>query len=318
MTLLALVAALVAVVPGAGEKAPDAIALANDDECTGEACAVNALQVQSRQMAREAEDAGASEWTGDAVLVGGNETWASCAAYGCNGYSRYRPCQCNSKCYKYHNCCGDYYNRCILPARSHHQQHHQQQASSHSGAACSAVPACRSLHGNCCPTASGSYLGCCPESMIPHGSANPTTVEHGRHVMKVYHQTSPQICKLIMANGFKLGHSGWCGGAIYFAMTPEATRTKAITPHSGVGCMIEAKVDVGRMKTYPCCRYCGGRQDQQIGWTESNLRASGYDSIEINPGDGPELVIYNNNRVVSMRTIPFDPAWTPHKMHGNW
>lgn len=183
-------------------------------------------------------------------------------------------------------------------------------------ASCRAYPRCAGLgSGNCCPTPTGMYLGCCPDSVVPHATAPPPEIVGGRKMMTLYHQTSPQICSLIMAQGFKLGHGGWCGGAIYFALSPQATRTKAITPHSGVGCMIEAKVDVGNVKKYPCCRYCGGHQDQHIPWTEHSLKAKGYDAIEINPGDGPEIVVYNKNRIQSMRVVPFRNEWMPHLMH---
>ncbi|CAE7319826.1 unnamed protein product, partial [Symbiodinium sp. CCMP2456] len=276
--------------------------LTADDECSGETCALNALQLRAGSVEGNiSTDLALSQ-------EGGNASWASCAAYGCHGYSRYRPCQCNSKCKYYHNCCGDYWNRCYR-----HPSPPPPSPPPQSKASCAAIPSCAHLrlHGDCCPTPHGDYLGCCPDSMVPHPTAPPPKIEHGRQILTVYHQTSPEICKLILANGFKLGHSGWCGGAIYFAMSPQATKTKAITPHSGVGCMIEAKVDVGRQKKFPCCRFCGGRQDQQIGWTDDSLARAGADSIEIDPGDGPEIVIYNKNRVVSMRTIPFNPAWTP-------
>ena len=64
----------------------------------------------------------------------------------------------------------------------------------------------------------------------------------GRKLMTLYHQTSPEACQGILAEGFRIGHGGWCGDAIYFALSPEATKTKAITPHSGIGCMLEVAV----------------------------------------------------------------------------
>jgi len=138
---------------------------------------------------------------------------------------------------------------------------------------------------------------------------------NGRKTLTLYHQTSPEACKGILANGFRLGHGGWCGDAIYFALSPQATKTKAITPHSGIGCMLEAVVDVGHKQKFECCRLCGGQKDEHVYWTEKGLKAKGYDSIEINPGDGPEIVIYNNNRIVSIKSIPFNKDWTPHLMH---
>ncbi|CAK9041258.1 DNA polymerase delta catalytic subunit [Durusdinium trenchii] len=273
-------------------KAGLQIKLVWDDECVNsDSCAISALQLQ-KSVAQEFDNS--------------SETWGSCARYGCGAsYSRYRSCQCNSKCHGYRNCCSDYDARCrAAPAPA-----------PTSAAACSAIPSCRGLHGDCCPTANGMYLGCCPEKMIPHATAPPATSEHGRQVMTLYHQTSPEACRSIIRTGFNIGHSGWCGGAIYFALSPQATKTKAITPHSGIGCMLEVKVDVGRMKKFPCCRYCGGRQDEHIPWTYQKLKASGHDSIEINPGDGPEVVIYDKNQVLSIKEIHFDPAWTPHRMH---
>eukprot|EP00438_Fugacium_kawagutii_P017163 Skav200458 [mRNA] locus=scaffold4319:33552:34412:+ [translate_table: standard] len=272
--------------------------LAADDECVDETCAVNALQLQKLEVARH------QTWDS----INNSETWGSCAKYGCEAsYSRYRSCQCNSKCYKYHNCCSDYYARCHSHSHSHRKPA--------SGAACAAISSCAGLHGDCCPTSNGMYLGCCPESMIPHATAPPATSEFGRQVMTLYHQTSPEACHSIIKTGFRAGHDGWCGGGIYFALSPQATKTKAITPHSGIGCMLEVKVDVGRVQKFPCCRYCGGHQDQHIQWTLQKLKASGHDSIEINPGDGPEIVIYDKHQVLSIKEIRFDPAWTPHRMH---
>ncbi|CAJ1427019.1 unnamed protein product [Effrenium voratum] len=263
---------------------------------------MNALQLQRSVQSNEGS-ANASEL----------EAWSgSCAAYGCGAsYNRHRSCQCNSNCKHYRNCCYDYDARC-------HSAHSAPAPAPASKSSCSAIPSCAGLGGECCPTKAGMYLGCCPESMIPHAEAPPPRFENGRSVMTVYHQTSPEACQGILATGFRIGHDGWCGGAIYFAMTPEATKTKAITPHSGIGCMLEAKVNVGHVKKYPCCRYCGGHQDQHIAWTKGSLKSKGYDSIVIDPGDGPELVIYDNKQVMSLRVIPFNPAWTPHRMHGNW
>ena len=266
--------------------------LTQDDECAdgSESCAISALQLQ-KSAAQE--------------FANTSETWGSCARYGCGApYDRHLRCQCNSKCHGYRNCCSDYDARCRAPP-----------APAKSGASCSAIPACAGLHGDCCPTPNGMYLGCCPEKMIPHATAPPATTDHGRQVMTLYHQTSPEACRSILRTGFNLGHDGWCGGGVYFALSPQATKTKAITPHSGIGCMLEVKVEVGRVKKFPCCRYCGGRQDEHIPWTKHKLKASGHDSIEINPGDGPEIVIYDKRQVLSIKEIHFNPAWTPHRMH---
>jgi len=304
--------------------------LLSDDECgLNSSCAISALQLRGTV---EAEYAQESEMEGDmedaeVSEVSTETAWPSCYKYGCFArYSRYSICQCNPHCHAQRNCCPTYYQKCW---HTHEAPQHHNPTSPHQlapahppavggSAKCSAVPGCAKLNlgsGDCCPTPAGMYLGCCPESMIPHPTAPPPTMINGRNIMTLYHQTSPEICKLILQNGFRLGHGGWCGDAIYFALSPMATKTKAITPHSGTGCVIEAKVDVGHTQKFPCCRYCGGKQNQHVSWTESSLNQKGYQSIEINPGDGPEVIVYNNKQILSTRVIPWNPAWLPHKMH---
>ncbi|CAE7903000.1 unnamed protein product [Symbiodinium sp. KB8] len=85
--------------------------------------------------------------------------------------------------------------------------------------------------------------------------------------------------------------------------SPDATKTKAIGNDSKSGCMIEVKVDVGRVK------YEGPRCGHK--WTKQEFLQTGYDSIRFDPGDGDELVIYDSSRVKSMRIIPFNNAWRP-------
>ncbi|CAJ1446194.1 unnamed protein product [Effrenium voratum] len=93
----------------------------------------------------------------------------------------------------------------------------------------------------------------------------------------------------------------WCGGGIYFAMSPEATQTKAIGPDSHKGFMIEAQVMVGKV--------AGGNQKCVLGNGQKmfgkNLHNAGYDSIEFNPGDGTELVVYCSSQVISAKAIPW-------------
>lgn len=115
-------------------------------------------------------------------------------------------------------------------------------------------------------------------------------------VWTVYHQTGPDIGPLILRNGFRLGSQGWCGGAIYFAMTPEATITKAIGADSHVGYLIQAKVRVGNVQNMPamCDNTMTGHQ----------LHSQGFDTILFNPGDGPEAVIYRSSQVVWMAHVP--------------
>merc|ERR1711971_319966 len=102
-----------------------------------------------------------------------------------------------------------------------------------------------------------------------------------RNILTVYHQTSPQICDLIMRSYFRKGDGGWCGDALYFAFSPWVANTKAITKGSHDGCMIEAKVDAGKVFRFRKKRTCAGFNAQK-------LRMSKHDSIIIDPGDGPE------------------------------
>jgi hypothetical protein len=119
-----------------------------------------------------------------------------------------------------------------------------------------------------------------------------------------YHQTAPEICNLIMQSNFKPGTSGWCGGAVYFATTPEATVTKAIAANSHDGCMIEAKVRMGRVKRVTCGKPCHCE-----GFNSWKTRSEGYTSVTFNPGDGEELVIYNPDQIISKRVLPYQDRW---------
>merc|ERR1711862_397584 len=133
-----------------------------------------------------------------------------------------------------------------------------------------------------------------------------------------YHQTSPEICKLIVDSQFKLGKGGLCGKAVYFALKPEATRTKAITKASQGGCMIEAVVDVG--KTGRFLPPDGGRRKVVDGQKEKScggyssmsgkkLHSYGYDTIIMRRGDGDELIVFEPERVLEMKIIPFNCKW---------
>lgn len=121
----------------------------------------------------------------------------------------------------------------------------------------------------------------------------------GGMILTGYHQTSPEIGAAIMREGFRPGHGGWCGGAIYFATTPQATFWKAIASTSHHGFIIEARVRVGRVKYAP--KHCYG------GMNGRRLRREGFDSIRFNPGDGDEIVIYDPHQVLSMKEIKVTP-----------
>mmetsp|Transcript_80119 Transcript_80119/g.166657 ORF Transcript_80119/g.166657 Transcript_80119/m.166657 type:complete len:430 (+) Transcript_80119:1156-2445(+) len=109
-----------------------------------------------------------------------------------------------------------------------------------------------------------------------------------------YHQTSPDICNSILREGFHLGHSGWCGGAIYFALSQAATETKATGVDSHKGCMLQAQVYLGKIKYMG--KTCGRvNADQVHSW--------GFDSIVFDPGDGQELVVYRPSQVSHIKRL---------------
>eukprot|EP00444_Apocalathium_aciculiferum_P006123 CAMPEP_0183396362 /NCGR_PEP_ID=MMETSP0370-20130417/9961_1 /TAXON_ID=268820 /ORGANISM="Peridinium aciculiferum, Strain PAER-2" /LENGTH=352 /DNA_ID=CAMNT_0025577139 /DNA_START=55 /DNA_END=1113 /DNA_ORIENTATION=+ len=151
----------------------------------------------------------------------------------------------------------------------------------HSGSRCQCSPACHKYR-NCC----GDYEAQC--------SAQPAKEGHYLGAVKiVYHATSKEAGHSILKHGFRLGSGGWCGGGIYFADSPGATKGKAIGPDSSQGFMIQARVAVGRVKVMSstCDRSMSGPK----------LWATGFDSITFDPGDGVETVVYSANRVLSAR-----------------
>mmetsp|Transcript_2578 Transcript_2578/g.6530 ORF Transcript_2578/g.6530 Transcript_2578/m.6530 type:complete len:303 (+) Transcript_2578:94-1002(+) len=153
------------------------------------------------------------------------------------------------------------------------------------------------------------YGSCCKDySLYCHKQQQPTPAPqqhhhhapssgHKRRVMTLYHQTNQHAATLIKQHGFRPGSSGWCGGAIYFATSTQATYTKAIGPDSHKGAMLECQVDVGRVLHQD--RRCGGHAHNQ-----AELDGLGYDSIQFNPGDGDEYVIWDKSKVLSIKQIP--------------
>ncbi|CAE8582429.1 unnamed protein product [Polarella glacialis] len=111
-------------------------------------------------------------------------------------------------------------------------------------------------------------------------------------VMTLYHQTSKAAGAMILKSGFQPGRSGYCGGGIYFATSPEATGRKAIGPDSQKGFILKATVKLGKVKQMgsQCDRSMSGGQ----------LKGSGFDSIHFNPGDGDEYVVYSSSNVISI------------------
>jgi len=138
--------------------------------------------------------------------------------------------------------------------------------------------------------------------VFPSGVTAPPTKsceepKYGHNTMTLYHQTSEEIGPLILKNGFRAGFRGWCGGAIYFARTPEATESKTSALDSHKGFMIEAVVEVGNIKNMSST--C------DIWMTGEKLHKDGYDSITFNPVDGDEFVIYCSGQVLSAKRVPW-------------
>jgi len=139
-------------------------------------------------------------------------------------------------------------------------------------------------------------------------------------VWTLYHATGPEIGPKILHEGFRPGNVGWCGGGIYFGNTPAETKKKAVGVHSEQGYLIEVKVKVGNVKKMPwhCLSdvHClkGNTQHSIAGTLQClsqesevevhrQLQKEGYDSIVFNPGDGNEVVIYDNSQIVSMKHV---------------
>lgn len=198
----------------------------------------------------------------------------SCKEFGCNAdYVSTQACQCNEGCDKYSNCCPDYKEMCwsvpepTPPPPQNLGTCEEFGCTSNfwsyfSRHPCQCYEGCEN-EGNCC----ADYKETCQSkpSQAPWPSPTPqptqqflppgSTVDDSggqywstgdRKTMSVFHQTSPEVCDLILGSNFHIGSGGLCGKAIYFAQTPEATRTKAITASSHGGCMIEATVEVGK------------------------------------------------------------------------
>mmetsp|Transcript_69691 Transcript_69691/g.215466 ORF Transcript_69691/g.215466 Transcript_69691/m.215466 type:complete len:176 (-) Transcript_69691:92-619(-) len=133
---------------------------------------------------------------------------------------------------------------------------------------------------------------------------------HRGQIVTVYHQTSHSAAMSILRNGFHKGTHGICGAAIYFADKRELTDIKIV---GGYGFMIEAKVDLGRVKRMG--KFC----DHHM--TGEKLAQMGYDSIRVDRShwyecrgfdNCGEVIIYSKDRVVSMKGYP----WMWNHAHG--
>jgi len=114
-------------------------------------------------------------------------------------------------------------------------------------------------------------------------------------VMTLYHTTSVWAAKSIVKGGFRPGHTGWCGGAVYFINHPYLPKSKYAKGITQSGAILEAKVSMGRMAHM-------GRRCK--GWGGTGTRAAkraGFQSLTFNPGDGSEFIIWNPKQVQSVR-----------------
>lgn len=135
---------------------------------------------------------------------------------------------------------------------------------------------------------------------------------HGpSNIMTLYHQTSSSAGRNILASGFWMSKPyAICGQAIYFSPSAHDTDDKAM---GGRGFMIEATVDMGKIKTM------GKQCDHSM--TEAKLHAMGYDSITLDRGGYAECkhlascreyVIYSNSRILHMKGYNYQgstPWW---------
>jgi len=138
------------------------------------------------------------------------------------------------------------------------------------------------------------------------------------NIRTLYHQTSSWAGNSILKTGFRPGSpESICGSAIYFSPTAHDTDWKAV---SGRGFMIEARVDLGRVKRMP--KTCDRSMN---GW---KLKHMGYDSITLDRGGYIECrrvrhcieyVIYDKSRVLSMKGYPYHGWkhwWSPNAKTG--
>lgn len=112
-----------------------------------------------------------------------------------------------------------------------------------------------------------------------------------KYVKTLYHQTSPEAAKAIIASQeFRLGKTGYAGGGIYF--TDDASTTNYKAHFKGV--IIKADVLLGNPKTIY-------GQDGSI--TFEKLLREGYDSVFLIRPTGAEYVVYNSDQVRNVRNL---------------
>lgn len=130
--------------------------------------------------------------------------------------------------------------------------------------------------------------GICSKPLQPTPSPSiPSETVTQMGVKTLYHETSPDAAKKILASAFRPGNSGWCGGAIYFYTSPNIPDSK-LGPDSQSGAIIEAQVDLGT----------NIRLDHKCDGSEQARKK--YDSVSFDPGDGLEYLVFSADRILSM------------------
>eukprot|EP00401_Gymnodinium_catenatum_P066849 CAMPEP_0117591406 /NCGR_PEP_ID=MMETSP0784-20121206/71516_1 /TAXON_ID=39447 /ORGANISM="" /LENGTH=351 /DNA_ID=CAMNT_0005393127 /DNA_START=84 /DNA_END=1139 /DNA_ORIENTATION=+ len=81
-----------------------------DDDADTETASLAVSLLQATRLLKNSEEA---EQFHDHVAELSDEGWGSCQQFGCGArFERWRPCQCNPECKKYHSCCADYAELC--------------------------------------------------------------------------------------------------------------------------------------------------------------------------------------------------------------
>jgi hypothetical protein len=114
-----------------------------------------------------------------------------------------------------------------------------------------------------------------------------------KYVQTLYHQTSPEAAKNIIATQTMLpGKAGYAGAGIYFADNPQSTYWKAA---GGKGVILQATVLLGNSKTIFAA-------DKDITWqTLQDDKSGPYDSVFLILGSGVEHVVYKSDQVRDIR-----------------
>mmetsp|Transcript_102343 Transcript_102343/g.325176 ORF Transcript_102343/g.325176 Transcript_102343/m.325176 type:complete len:553 (-) Transcript_102343:321-1979(-) len=203
------------------------------------------------------------------------------------------------------------YDDCVSAARGSEEEEQQGKGKGLTGFCCLWGTDCYSCTGSNRPNRS-TFCGKNPQRCQSCGTratwCQPPRepVQCGaRRVITLYHQTSPHICDLILQSNFRVGKVGWCGGGIYFAASAYATTRKAIGHESHHGFLIEARIDLGRVKHMgsSCFSRRLGVSTLSRTPTSHYLHQVHADSFVFNPVDGTEYVIANPRRVISMRQV---------------